>query len=126
MISIFMSFLIAVLSWVALNRPENHEYRFAIMVFMVVGFLFGVILILEHVGVLPLFEKVDSRDLEVPKFDYTCEIFQAIEDSDLSESDKCEMIEKIEKLCLSNPHKYFSKENYEYIKGKLDSVRQSH
>lgn len=55
--SIFVSFLIAVLSWVALNRPENYEYRLAIMVFMVVGLLFGVILTLEHFGVLPLFKE---------------------------------------------------------------------
>lgn len=57
MIGVFLSFLIAVLSWVALNRPENYEYRLAIMVFMVVGLLFGVILTLEHFGVLPLFKE---------------------------------------------------------------------
>lgn len=55
--SIFVSFLIAVLSWVALNRPENSEYRLAIMIFIVVGFLFGVILTLEYFGVLPLFKE---------------------------------------------------------------------
>lgn len=55
--SVFISFLIAVLSWIALNRPENYEYRFAIMVFMVGGLLFGVILTLEHFGVLPLFKE---------------------------------------------------------------------
>lgn len=54
---VFISFLIAVLSWIALNRPENYEYRLAIMVFMVVGLLFGVILTLEHFGVLPLFKE---------------------------------------------------------------------
>lgn len=57
LMSIFVSFLIAVLSWVALNRPENSEYRLAIMVFIVVGFLFGVVLTLEHIGVLPLFKE---------------------------------------------------------------------
>lgn len=57
MIGVFLSFLIAVLSWVALNRPENSEYRLAIMVFIVVGFLFGVVLTLEHIGVLPLFKE---------------------------------------------------------------------
>ena len=128
--SIFVSFLIAVLSWIALNRPENYEYRFAIMVFIVVGFLFGVILTLEHFGVLPLFkeekENVDLRNLEVPKFDYTCEILQAIADSDLSESDKNEMIKKIERACCTYPYKFFSKENYEYIKRRLDNARQSH
>lgn len=56
MIGAFLSFLIAVLSWVVLNRPENYEYRLAIMVFIVVGFLFGVVLTLEHLGVLPLFK----------------------------------------------------------------------
>lgn len=71
-------------------------------------------------------EKVDLRNLEVPKFDYTCEILQAIAESDLSESDKNEMIQKIERACYSNPHKFFSKENYEYIKRKLDNARQSH
>lgn len=64
-------------------------------------------------------EKVNLRNLEVPKFDYTCEILQAIEESNLSERDKNEMIEKIERHICSNPHKFFSKENYEYIKGKL-------
>ena len=71
-------------------------------------------------------EKVDLRNVEVPKFDYTCEILQAIADSDLSESDKNEMIEKIERACCTYPYKFFSKENYEYIKRKLDNVRQSH
>lgn len=56
MIGVFLSFLIAVLSWVALNRTENSEYRLAIMVFIVVGLLFGVILTLEHLRVLPLFK----------------------------------------------------------------------
>lgn len=55
--SVFVSFLIAVLSWIVLNRPENHEYRLGIMVFIVVGLLFGVILTLEHFGVLPLFKE---------------------------------------------------------------------
>lgn len=55
--SIFVSFLIAVLSWVALNRPENYEYRLGIMVFIAVGFLFGVVLTLEHFDVLPLFKE---------------------------------------------------------------------
>lgn len=55
--SIFASFLIAVLSWTVLNRPENYEYRLGIMVFIVVGLLFGVILTLEHFGVLPLFKE---------------------------------------------------------------------
>ena len=55
-IGAFLSFLIAVLSWVVLNRPENYEYRLAIMVFIVVGFLFGVVLTLEHLRVLPLFK----------------------------------------------------------------------
>lgn len=64
-------------------------------------------------------EKVDLRNLEVPKFDYTCEILQAIDESDLSESDKNEMIRKIERHICSNPHKFFSKENYEYIVEKL-------
>lgn len=57
MIGSFASFLIAVLSWIALNRPENYEYRLATMVFIVVGLLFGVILTLEHFGVLPLFKE---------------------------------------------------------------------
>lgn len=130
MIGVFLSFLIAVLSWVALNRPENYEYRLGIMVFIVVGLLFGVILTLEHFGVLPLFkgekENVDLRNLEVPKFDYTCEILQAIADSDLSETDRNEMIKKIERACCTYPYKFFSKENYEYIKRRLDNVRQSH
>lgn len=55
--SIFVSFLIALLSWTVLNRPENYEYRLGIMVFIVVGLLFGVILTLEHFGVLPLFKE---------------------------------------------------------------------
>lgn len=55
--SIFASFLIAVLSWAVLNRPENYEYRLGTMVFIVVGLLFGVILTLEHFGVLPLFKE---------------------------------------------------------------------
>ncbi len=71
-------------------------------------------------------EKVDLRSLEVPKFDYTCEILQAIADSDLSETDKNEMIKKIERACCTYPYKFFSKENYEYIKRKLDNARQSH
>lgn len=72
-------------------------------------------------NILSLFieEKVDLRNLEVPKFDYTCEILQAIDESNLSESDKNEMIDKIERLICSNPHKFFSKENYEYIVEKL-------
>ena len=57
MIGIFISFLTAVLSWIALNRPENYEYRLGIMIFIVVGLLFGVILTLEHFGVLPLFKE---------------------------------------------------------------------
>lgn len=57
MIGSFASFLIAVLSWTVLNRPENYEYRLGIMVFIVVGLLFGVILTLEHFGVLPLFKE---------------------------------------------------------------------
>lgn len=71
-------------------------------------------------------DKVDLRNVEVPKFDYTCEILQAIAESDLSENDKNEMIEKIERACCSNPPKFFSKANYEYIKRKLDNARQSH
>ena len=55
--SVFVSFLIAVLSWTVLNRPENYEYRLGIMVFIVVGLLFCVILTLEHFGVLPLFKE---------------------------------------------------------------------
>ena len=42
-------------------------------------------------------EKVDLRNLEVPKLDYTCEILQAIADSDLSESDKIEQLSPVEK-----------------------------
>lgn len=128
MIGVFLSFLIAVLSWVALNRPENSEYRLAIMVFIVVGFLFGVILTLEHLGVLPLFKDQQSEhttDLHGVKIDYYCDAVELVKNSKLSDKDKKETLERMERAVMSPPYKIFSKDNFNYLKSRLEELEKN-
>ena len=127
MMSIFVSFLIAVLSWTVLNRPENHEYRLATMVFIVVGFLFGVILTLEHFGVLPLFKDEKSgynTDLHRVRLDYYCDAVELVKNSKLSDKDKKETLERMERAVMSPPYKIFSKDNFNYLKSRLEGLEK--
>lgn len=57
------------------------------------------------------------------KFDYTCEIIEAISNSNLTDEEKRNALNGVESLCWRNPHKFFSKENYEYILKKLNKVK---
>lgn len=126
--SIFVSFLIAVLSWVALNRPDNYEYRLAIMIFIVVGFLFAIILTLEHLGVLPLFRDQQSEhttDLHEARFDYYCDAVELVENSKLSDKDKKETLERMERAVMSPPYKIFSKDNFNYLKSRLEELEKN-
>lgn len=127
--SVFISFLIAVLSWIALNRPENYEYRLATMVFIVVGFLFGVILTLEHFGVLPLFKDEKSgysTDLHGVRLDYYCDAVELVKNSKLSDKDKKETLERMERAVMSPPYKIFSKDNFNYLKSRLEEFEKYH
>lgn len=128
MIGVFLSFLIAVLSWVALNRPENYEYRLGIMVFIAVGFLFGVVLTLEHFGVLPLFKDEKSgctTDLHGVKIDYYCDAVELVENSKLSDKDKKETLDRMERAVMSPPYKIFSKDNFNYLKSRLEELEKN-
>ena len=125
--SVFISFLIAVLSWGVLNQPENYEYRFAIMVFIVVGFLFGVILTLEHFGVLPLFKDEKSgynTGLHGVRLDYYCDAVELVKNSKLSDKDKKETLERMERAVMSPPYKIFSKDNFNYLKSRLEELEK--
>lgn len=58
----------------------------------------------------------------VDKIDYTDDAYEAIIRSNLSEKDKDETIEKIRESFMKT-HKFFSKENLEYLKKKLALVK---
>lgn len=57
------------------------------------------------------------------KFDYTCEVIEAISNSNLTDEEKRNALNGVESLCWRNPYKFFSKDNYEYILKKLNKVK---
>lgn len=107
---------------------EVEESKMAILVFMVVGFLFAVILTLEHLGVLPLFKDQQSEhatDLHGVKIDYYCDAVELVENSKLSDKDKKETLERMERAVMSPPYKIFSKDNFNYLKSRLEELEKN-
>lgn len=99
----------------------------AILVFMVVGFLFAIILTLEHLGVLPLFKDQQSEHttaLHGVKIDYYCDAVELVENSKLSDKDKKETLERMERAVMSPPYKIFSKDNFNYLKSRLEELEK--
>ena len=104
------------------------ESKMAILVFTVVGFLFAVILTLEHLGVLPLFKDQQSEhltDLHRVKIDYYCDAVELVENSKLSDKDKKETLERMERAVMSPPYKIFSKDNFNYLKSRLEELEKN-
>lgn len=106
---------------------EVEECKMAILVFMVVGFLFAIMLTLEHLGVLPLFKDQQiehTTDLHGARFDYYCDAVELVKNSKLSDKDKKETLERMERVVMSPPYKIFSKDNFNYLKSRLEEFEK--
>lgn len=129
MVHVITFFVCSMIFGFMLIKPtdEVKESKMAILVFMVVGFLFAIILTLEHLGVLPLFKDQQSEHttaLHGVKIDYYCDAVELVENSKLSDKDKKETLERMERAVMSPPYKIFSKDNFNYLKSRLEELEK--
>lgn len=56
--------------------------------------------------------------------DYYCDAVELVKNSKLSDKDKKETLERMERVVLSPPYKIFSKDNFNYLKSKLEKLEK--
>ena len=69
-----------------------------------------------------LLKQKKNRMLHMPRFDYYCDAVELVKNSKLSDKDKKETLERMERAVFTPPYKIFSKENFNYLKSKLEKL----
>jgi hypothetical protein len=59
----------------------------------------------------------------VVKMIYTIDAVESVKNSNMSDEDKQETLERMERFVSSSPYKIFIKENLEYLKRELESTK---
>ncbi len=63
--------------------------------------------------------------LQMPRCDYYYDAVELVKNSKLSDKDKKETLERMERVVLSPPFKIFSKDNFNYLKSKLEKLEKN-
>lgn len=70
-------------------------------------------------------QKKNRMILHMPRCDYYCDAVELVKNSKLSDKDKKETLERMERAVMSPPYKIFSKENFNYLKSRLEELEKN-
>lgn len=71
-----------------------------------------------------LLKQKKNRILHMPRCDYYYDAVELVKNSKMSDKDKKETLERMERAVMSPPYKIFSKDNFNYLKSRLEELEK--